>query len=189
MVIRNRRRSAVRRLRILIRRFARQRSGLAALEFALILPLMVTLYFGIVEVGDALIVDRKVTSVTSSIADLVAQSKTVTNSDMTNFMKAAKSIIVPYDQSLLKIVVSGISISSKGVATVSWSDAQNATALTTGATVTLPSGVTQASTFIVMAEVHYTYTPTIGYILTGSIDLNDKFYLRPRASTTVARTS
>lgn len=166
------------------RRFAGDRSAVTAVEFALILPIMVALYFGIVEVGDALVVDRKVTHVTSTICDLVAQSKTISSADMSNFMDASQAVIYPYDQSLLKIVVSQVAIDAKGKATVSWSDASsNATALTKGASVSLPSGVNEASTYLVMATVTYAYTPTIGYILTGPINLSETFYLRPRLAT------
>ena len=104
------RRSLARVMRRIGRRFRRDRSAIAAVEFALILPIMLTLYFGIVEVGDALVVDRKVTHVTSTICDLVAQSKTVSTNDMTNFMDASQAVIYPYDTSLLKIVVSQVAM-------------------------------------------------------------------------------
>jgi hypothetical protein len=42
-----------------------------------------------------------------------------------------------------------------------------------------------ASTYLISAEVHYAYTPTIGYVMTGTFDLNDKFYLRPRLSDSI----
>jgi len=38
-----------------------------------------------------------------------------------------------------------------------------------------------------MSEVHYPYTPTLGYVLTGTYDLTDKFYLRPRLSDKICR--
>lgn len=177
------RRSLARVMRRIGRRFRRDRSAIAAVEFALILPIMLTLYFGIVEVGDALVVDRKVTHVTSTICDLVAQSKTVSTNDMTNFMDASQAVIYPYDTSLLKIVVSQVAIDSKGKATISWSDARNTTALAKNSAVTLPSGVTENSTYLVMATVSYEYTPTIGYILTGPVNLSETFYLRPRLAT------
>ncbi len=72
-------------------------------------------------------------------------------------------------------------------ATVCWGDGRNATAPYNGSTVTLPAAVTQKNTSTVVAEVHYDYTPSIGYALTGTFDLNDKFYLRPRLSDTVVR--
>jgi Flp pilus assembly protein TadG len=151
---------------------------------------MLALYFGTVELGQALSINRKVTHVTSSLADLVTQSKTITNADMTNILDAAESIIVPYDVNTLKMTITGITINSSGVAKVAWSDTRHGTALTVNSnyTGTLPAGVNQASTFLVTADVSYDYTPRIGYILTGTFTLHDQFFLRPRASSTVTRT-
>ena len=54
-------------------RFLCDRCGLAAVEFALILPVMLTLYFGGVEVTNMLVANRRVTSVAYTAADLAAQ--------------------------------------------------------------------------------------------------------------------
>jgi len=173
--------------RRVLRRFTRENSGVSALEFALLLPLMVTLYLGGVEIGDALTINRKVTHVSSSLADLVTQSRFITNSDMQNILDATAAIMTPYDDDLLSIVVSGVSIDGEGVARVAWSDARNDTPLPENATITLPMQVTQPNSFIVTAEVHYPYTPTIGYVMTGTFDMWDQFFLRPRLSDTVNR--
>jgi Flp pilus assembly protein TadG len=164
-------------------------AGVAAVEFALLLPLMLTLYFGSVEFGDALTIDRKVTHVTSSLADLVTQAKTISDTDMENILNATASIIIPYNDDQLRIKVSGVSIDQNGTAKVVWSDARNDTALAVNSIITLPAAVNTANTFIVTAEVHYDYTPTIGYLLTGTFDLHDQFYLRPRLTNDVKRVS
>ena len=98
----------------LARRFGDDQSGLAALEFALILPIMVALYLGGVEIGDALTIKRKVTSVTSSLSDLVTQAKVIDDKDMNNIFDAAASIITPYDENKLRIKVSGVAIDFEG---------------------------------------------------------------------------
>jgi Flp pilus assembly protein TadG len=167
--------------------FIRDKSAVSALEFALILPIMVTLYLGCVELGDALTINRKVTHVTSALADLVTQANTITNTDMKNILDASAAIIVPYSTGLLTIKVSGVTLDALGKGKVTWSDARNTTALTVNSAITIPAAVATPNTFIVTADVHYTYTPTIGYIMTGSFDMNDKFYLRPRLKDTVAR--
>ena len=169
------------------RRLAADRSGVSAVEFALILPLMLTLYIGGFQVGEALTISRKVTHVASSLGDLVAQSRSISNSDMTNILDAATSVMVPYSTDALTIVVSGISIDANSKTKVEWSDARHTTPLAIGGSVTLPAAIIQPSTFVVMAEVHFPYTPPIGYVLTGTFDLNDKFYLRPRLSEDIKR--
>ena len=171
----------------LARRFAADERGLSALEFALILPIMVGLYLGGVEVGDAFTIKRKVTNTASALADLVAQSRTVSANDIKNIFDVSEAMIVPYEDDKLKMRISGIEIDSKGKATVKWSDARNHTAFAKNAAIAVPDGVNQKDTFLVLAEVHYDYKPTFGYVLTGTFDLNEQFYLRPRISNDVDR--
>ncbi len=169
----------------LLRRLAGDGAGIAAVEFALILPVMLTLYFGAVEFGDVLTIDRKVTHVTSSLADLVTQSRTISDTDMANILDATAAIVTPYDDSLLRITVSGVSIDKDGKATVAWSDARNATPFAVNSVVTVPQALDIPNTFLVTAQVHYLYTPLIGYMVTGPWDLKDRFYLQPRLSNDV----
>src|SRR5947199_4130712 len=164
------------------RRLVADTRAVSAVEFALILPIMLMLYFGTVELGDALTIDRKVTHVTSTITDLVTQSKVITSTDMTNIFNAAASIMTPYSSATLKMKVTGVWIDANSKATVSWGFAQNDTALSKGTTFTVPTALVQASTFLVVTEAHYPYTPTVGYVMTGTYDLTDTFYLRPLLS-------
>ncbi len=177
------------RLRRRFQRLVTNRSGVSAVEFALLLPFMLVLYLGGFELSDGLTIDRKVTHVTSSLADLVTQSRTITDEDMTNILDAAASVITPYNTGLLRIRVSGVTIDDEGKATVDWSDARNDTPLAEGSAIEIPEAIKQPNTYLVTAEVHYDYTPVIGYVLTGSFDMRDEFFLRPRLSDTVTRTA
>jgi Flp pilus assembly protein TadG len=165
--------------------FKNDRSGIAAVEFALLLPIMVGLYIGGIEITDAYSIKRKVTGVSSTLADLVAQSKKLSKSEMENVLDAAQAVLGPYPVDELKVKVSGVWIDDKSVAKVVWGAARNDTADTQGSTVTLPSGVSYPETFLVVAEASYQYTPVIGYVLTGTIDLDEFYYSRPRLSDTV----
>jgi len=171
-----------------IRRFLRDKRGISAVEFAMLLPLMITLYLGGVEVSQAVAVDRKVTLISRSLGDLVAQATTVSNADMTNILAATAAIIVPYVDAKLKITVSSVVIDAQGVAKIAWSDTKNGTARAVGSTVTLPAALNTASTSLIWAESQYAYTPVIGYVITGTMTLKDQIYMRPRLSDTVART-
>jgi Flp pilus assembly protein TadG len=167
-------------------RWLSDEAGVSAVEFALLLPFMLTLFFGGVELTEALTIDRKVTHVTSTLADLVTQSKTITSTDMTNILDAAAAVISPYSASGLKMVISQVKIDANGSATVDWSQARNTTALTKGSSVTLPSAVKDKNTYLIMSSAHYAYTPAIGYVITGTLDLHDQFYLKPRISSVIA---
>ena len=167
---------------------ARDERGVSAVEFALLLPLMVTLYLGGVEVSQGLTIDRKITLVARAIADLSAQATTLNNSDMTNILNASTSVMLPYSTDLLKVTVSQVSIDAEGKATIAWSDTKNGTARAQGSTVTLPTALNIPNSSLIWAEVTYDYKPVIGYVITGTLNLSDQIYMRPRLSDSVSRT-
>ena len=68
-------RAAYSRLRSLLGRFGKAREGAAAVEFALILPFMLMLYAGSIELSDLINVDRRITVISSTVGDLVARKK------------------------------------------------------------------------------------------------------------------
>jgi Flp pilus assembly protein TadG len=176
------------RARRKLRRLLNDERGISAVEFAMLLPLMVTLYLGGVEVSEAVAIDRKTTLVARSLGDLAAQATNVTTSDMTNILAAATAVVAPYSDTKLKVVVSSVKIDAQGVAKIAWSDTKNGTARAVGSTVTLPAALNTAGTWLIWAETEYAYTPAIGYVITGTMTLKDQIYMRPRLSDCVTRT-
>src|ERR1700738_5633272 len=72
------------------------RSGIAATEFAVIVPVMLVMFFGTVEFSSGVAVDRKVTLMARTLSDLTSQSVSVADTDLTNFFNASKGIMTPY---------------------------------------------------------------------------------------------
>ena len=112
-----------------IRRFARETRGAAAVEFALVTPLMISMYFGMVELSSGVAIDRKVTMVSHTLSDLVSQATSVNNTDIANVFNAGSSIMTPYLASPLTAQITAVSIDNTGRATVvcsrSWTSAGN----------------------------------------------------------------
>src|SRR5882757_10401303 len=88
--------------------FVQDRRGVSAVEFAMLLPLMVTLYLGAVEISQGVAIDRKVTLTTRTVADLASQVSSINNADMTNLLNATAAVVTPYDTSRLRVVVSAV---------------------------------------------------------------------------------
>jgi Flp pilus assembly protein TadG len=168
-------------------RFAKERRGIAAVEFAMLLPIMMTLFLGSVEITTAVAIQRKVTLTARALADLSSQFTTIADSDMTNILNASSDIIAPYASNKLGSVVSELSINAQGQATVVWSDTLNGTARTIGSTVTIPTNLAVANTYLILGEAQYSYNPTYGYVVTGTMTLTDQIYMRPRQSSSIAR--
>ncbi len=181
----------------LARRFAAERGGVSAVEFALILPLMLVIYAGCGEVTTALVLDRKVSRAASTISDLVAQQTSISTAQMNNIFDAATAILEPYDASVAKVVVVVVNVTSSGQ-TVAWSRARHDTAATANAAppagLAVHTDIATAGDQVVVGRVTYAYTSPFANIMksiTGSTVYNLKhlFYLKPRQGTTIAFTS
>src|SRR5450756_1280588 len=111
-----------------ISRFARDRRGVSAVEFAFVAPVMIGLYLGCVEVSDGVAADRKVSLIAGALANLSAQVATISTAEMTNILDASSAIIAPYDAGKLKMTVSCLRIDANKNVTVKWSVTRNGTA-------------------------------------------------------------
>ncbi|HXF88807.1 MAG TPA: TadE/TadG family type IV pilus assembly protein [Xanthobacteraceae bacterium] len=168
-----------------LRRIARDQRGASVVEFALLLPLMVTLYLGTVEISQGIAVDRKLTLTARTVADLASQYTTINNAVMNDIMAASTAVMYPYSTNTLTVTVTSVKIDSNSKATVDWSNSYNGTPRAKNSTVTVPAALLVPNTWLIWSEVQYSYTPTIGYVLTGTLTLKDQLYMAPRLSNCV----
>jgi Flp pilus assembly protein TadG len=171
-----------------IGRFRRDGRGVAAIEFALILPFMAILYFGAIEVSLLIGADRKVTETASALADLVARTDTIDATGMSNVFDASRALFEPYNVSTVQMRITSL-VEKNGAAKVDWSKSRNMAARNSGDTVTVEPGVLPKGGSVIMAEVTYNYQTVLGFFLKDGMRLHETFYLRPRMSDTVAWSS
>ena len=181
--------SSLARLGRVLVRVARDRRAVSAVEFALLLPVMLTLFIAGNELSQALTIYRKVSHTGSALGDLVSQVGTIATADMTNILAAATAIMTPYDASGVQLVVSAVNYTTTSGFKTAWSVGQNTSAWTVGSAppITIPSGLVSNDQQLIVTRVQYTYTSTFSVfmqnILGGtSITLSDVAYLRPRVT-------
>lgn len=172
------------------------RRGGAAVEFAFIAPILVLVFFGLIELSEGMNARQRMESVASTSADLVAQTTTMKPTAVSNVFAAANAIMYPYPTNV-KIVLSSIQDDPANSLTkgkVVWSQATaNATARTAGQLFTIggtgansvPTGVITAGGSVILAEVSYSFTPVTHYVIGGSINMSTRFFSRPRRSVEV----
>ncbi|MGV7217769.1 TadE/TadG family type IV pilus assembly protein [Bradyrhizobium sp. UFLA05-112] len=167
------------------RDFGADSRALAATEFAVVVPLMLVLFFGAVEFSSAVAIDRKVTMMARTLSDLTSQSTSVGDTDMTNFFAASYGIMTPYyNSSVTSATISELYVDpTTKVARVQWS--KGSLVRSQASVVSIPSTLAIGGTYLIFSEVSYVYTPTIGYALKNAITLSDVAYARPRQSTCV----
>lgn len=170
-------------------RFRKSTSGLAAIEFAFILPVMVTMFLGVVEVSNYVMAARRVANVSATAADLVAQDTLITNSEMTDIMGVMNVLIAPMNPSDASFVITSVQQDTNGVNRVMWSEARNGTARIANSIVStadLPVGLLSPFQGVVMTEITFGYEPMFASFLSRP-EIKDKFYLKPRRSLWVQR--
>jgi Flp pilus assembly protein TadG len=168
-----------------LRNLVRDNSGLAATEFAVIVPIMLVMFFGTVEFSSGVAVDRKVTLMARTLSDLTSQSTTVGDTDMTNFFAASAAIMTPYSATPTRATITELYVDPTTLrARVQWS--KGTTPRSAGSQVAIPSALAIAGTYLIFSEVSYLYVPTIGYVMANAgVNLSDVSYTRPRQSTCV----
>lgn len=168
-------------------RFVRDGRAVSSIEFAIIAPLMITIYLGGVEVTQAVTADRKTTLVARTIADLVSQYTSISDSQMNDILNASATVASPFPVANLQVVVSSVTIDSTGKAKIDWSDTLNGTKRTVGQVISLPSALAIPGSSLIWGEVYYNYKPAIGYVITGNLTMYDQIYMKPRQSSCVNR--
>ena len=179
----------VRAAACVIRRFADSTRGIAAVEFAVILPMLLIVLLATIDAGRAIAVYMKVRSATYTLDAIANQYSTIHDPDMQQILGATSVVLEPYPSPPVVVIVSQIAISSGGAATISWSDSLNGTAHTKGSAITIPAALATPNTYLIFGEVSYNYTPLFGYFGKGGIHLSDNLYASPRSSVSILRAS
>lgn len=177
------------------RGFRKSKDGVAAVEFALLLPVMISLFFGVVELSLALLCRADVSVMASTAADLISQVNAASNADITNVYAAAGTILYPYyDPSngsakptirLTSVTYDPVTKSTTS-GKVAWTCMQNGSGTpslptpTVGGTMTLPQALMTANGSVIISEVAYQYVSPTTNVITGPINMTNNFYTKPR---------
>jgi Flp pilus assembly protein TadG len=185
--------------------FSTNVDGVAATEFAIVVPFMLVLLVGGVELANGMAINVKVSATAHSVADMITQNTSLSTASLHNVLTGAAVIIAPYSPNgssgnpILSVTVSEISSDANGNLSLQWSQSYNGTNFGQGRTnltgLTVPASLkgtvgnannpnnqNDQVSFIV-SEVSYAYTPNLGYTISGTVNLHDTDWLFPRCST------
>lgn len=169
-------------------RFARAEQGIAAIEMAFIFPVMLLLYFGLVDITYLMSANRRVTLAASTLGDLVTQSsETIKKADLTGIYAAVAPIMDPFPSSSVKIQIFAYKKSGSS-AVLAWSNSKNGSCGGAPSTTGFANLMTDGNDLVV-SRVCVDYAPITGMVIgSNPITLQDEVILRPRQSTALACT-
>jgi Flp pilus assembly protein TadG len=171
------------------RRLKRDDSGVAAIEFGFIAPIMLLMLIGIVDISNAVSINWRMVNLNKALADLSSQTASLTTAQLDNIFTASAVVLSPYEGKLPRMTVSSVIVGNDKIARVCWSEAREdgrpgpllktIAGLTKGTVVPLPN--------LQMAEpgISYIVTTTVldfKGIISPEMEMNAKtLYFRPRA--------
>jgi Flp pilus assembly protein TadG len=163
----------------LIKRLARDERGISAVEFAILAPVLIMFYMGMTEFCQGFMAQKRMAHVTSMVADLVAQEKTVTPDNLGDIGDIGGLIMKPFPTATLHVRVSSVT-QTAGVAAVDWSWGDGMTPLAEGAAFQVPAGVITDGQSLIVSETTYDYDSAADYLMPGLTRFERTYYLRPR---------
>ena len=184
----------LRRLSDKLARLRRDKTGIAAVEFALVLPIMVTMYLGCCEISSGFSASKKTDSVARALADLTSQVAVVVDQNqMNDIIAASTGVMQPYDGTLAALTITSFIMPTPAngqpvKAYTDWSYVRGGTAVTCGdQTANVPAGFLSPGRSVIRADVRYVYRPlvagpfyTIGNGSTTGVPLSASLWMQPR---------
>lgn len=168
--------------------------GVGGVEFALIAPLLLSLYITSFELTIGLSVSKRVTRMASTVADLVTQQSSVNKTYLATMKNVADGIFTPYKPENLKMKISGITLDASSNPTVSWSwDQDGGKPYAVNSVANVPTDMRSPTTFLVRAEVSVThqllmFMPGVMPSSLQTITLRREFFYRQRVGSSITCT-
>ena len=154
-------------------RFLRSQTGIAAVEFALIAPILLLLYLGATDLTQALAIDRKLGTFASTVSDLVAQEETLNSAKIAGLSDAGLAIMRPFsaEDTDLRLTVFDLSGTAPEV-TCDWATPNAPSAGE------LPDEMLALADgrFVVLASARYNYQPMFATIFNATMPLEQRSF-------------
>lgn len=168
-------------------RLGRDRSGIAAVEFALVLPVMLLFSLGVAEVGRFALLTLKLQHAATTMGDLASRDEELSLAAVQSMFSAMQHVVQPFDLANDGVViVSGVGVDAGDPPTVFWQEEGAGTLLqpsgigVEGGDATLPADlVLRDGETVIVAEAVFRYTPWLLALIPETL-LRRVAYYRPR---------
>lgn len=158
--------------------FFRNQKGFAAVEFALIVPVLLLLYLGATDLTQGLAIDRKLGTLASSVSDLTAREREISLTKVRGYFDAAGPIMRPFDADRTGLRLTIVEVDGTGTRVVcadsrNWSNAGGL-----GESFELPSTLMPLADerYVVLVSARYQYDPMFGIAFLPTMNLEKRSF-------------
>lgn len=174
-----------------IRRFWKEDSGSAAIEFGLVISILIVILMGCFEAGRYILLNQKLDRTSSSVADLIAQADNITTGVLSDTYAAAEEQTMPFDLAGHgRVIISSVYKPDTSSAKVQWQCTGGGSYTSATSHIGSEGGdATMPTTFsvdvgenVVAAEVFYDYQPFLFEGVFQPAVFRHTSFMRPRGS-------
>jgi len=165
------------------RRFLKEERAVAAAEFALIFPLLMTLLMGTFDLGYGILAAQKTIRASQTTADLIARHRSVSTTEINEAVTAGMVALNPFDTSTYGVDIASVSFDENSNPVVLWRETRNMSA--NNAALESLQGIADEGEGMVVVTVQYIYEPTFVTAVVKDIPLQEVSYVRGRLTPTV----
>ncbi len=163
------------------------RRGVASIEFAFVVPIMLLVFLGSIELGDALLLDRKVSRSVHIGGDLVAQLTAITDPELADVFSAMEQIIAPFPNSTRMVISSVVTDPGSTSPRLAWSVARGGGPAVSAGDTDIPAGLLEEDQSVIVVQIEYSFSPVYSDLIMSPFMIIDQVYLRPRKSKRVQK--
>ncbi|MEL6968411.1 MAG: TadE/TadG family type IV pilus assembly protein [Pseudomonadota bacterium] len=174
-------------LRRSLSRFATDNRGTNAIEFCMVAPFLLAMWFGFYAFVDSESTSTKVGKVTTTVSDIIAQSPIVNREIIDGSFRAAEAIMGAKHAPMLELMAVGVQINNNGSTQVVWARGRNLSRMrlpNKNSAYPLDAGLRSNRGFVVVSKAKLVYNPIFGKAFTGPVDMEYENVFAPRVSTT-----
>jgi Flp pilus assembly protein TadG len=170
------------------RRFLKNRRGIAAMEFALVSPMILFVTLGAFDLVELMHANKRVENVAASIADVVSRDIAITDAELNDIMGSTRPLMSPLSDAGMGVRLTSATVTAANRAEVVWSEAKGGLSrFNQGASIDVPEPVGETGTGVIIVTVHYSWSPPLGMITGGARTIEHSEYRRPRIADPVLR--
>ncbi len=158
---------------------------MAAVEAAMIFPIMTLMLLGVYDLGSAILANQKTIRASQVVADLVARGNMITDSDLNEAIEAGRLAFEPLNNTSYGVDIVSIRFDDDGESEIVWRETLNMTPVADP--LTRVEALEDSNEGVVMVSVNYDYVPLFAKFAVNSFAMQEVAFSRGRRSPVVNR--
>ncbi len=166
-------------------RYRKAQEGVAAIEAAMVFPILLTLMLGTFDLGNGILANQKTIRASQVTADLLARNGAVTDAMIADAIKAGQLAFEPLSAASYGVDIVSIRFDADAVASIEWRETQNMTAMSD--VLERVADIAEANDGVLVVGVRYDFEPVFAGFVVDNIPMYEIAFARGRKGAVVEK--